>query len=107
MFRAHAATHPEIPGQLRFEVHRSALAEAGADAALGVAWILLWLVFFLGVAQPSRALGGPGGPADAPAACAVTDPGSLACQGKAGTPAQPVSGPSSRGVAPPDPAGAG
>jgi hypothetical protein len=106
MFRAHAAVQPR-PGQIRFEVHRSALAEASADAAMGMAWILLWLVFVLALAQPAPARGGQPGPIDAPAACVVTDPGSLACQGKAGTPAQPVPGPSSRGVASHDPAGAG
>ncbi|MCM2334168.1 MAG: hypothetical protein NDI82_09480 [Anaeromyxobacteraceae bacterium] len=80
MNHAISAAHAQPEGGLRFEVHRSALAEAGADAALGAAWVLLWLVFLLALAPPAAAQGAW---------------------------AQPDPGPSARGVAQLEAAGAG
>lgn len=108
MSRIHAAAQLHPAEGLRFEVRRTALAEAGADAALATAWVLLWLVFVLALAPPAAAMGAE------PAACVASGlqgptsarPGRAvpagACQA-----AQPDPGSSIRGVAPPDPAGAG
>lgn len=118
MIQSKAATQVHPAGDLHFEVHRTALAEAGADAALGAAWALLWLLFVLALAPPAPALGqepsalGPG-PALAPAVewlpfpAALPPPPAPAWQLGAGAGAQPDPGPSARGVAPPDPGGAG
>lgn len=72
----------------RFGVRRSALAEAGGDAALATAWLLLWLVFLLALAQPAVARSQPA--AGQPAAALAQRAG-----------AQPDPGPSARGVAAP------
>lgn len=97
MLRFHAATRTRPAPALHFEVHRSALAEAGADAALAVAWILLWLVFVLALAPPTRAWSGS----------AAAGPAAPSARASADAWAQPDAGPSARGVAPADPGGAG
>lgn len=71
MNHATHAAHADPTGGLRFEVHRSALAEAGADAALAAAWILLWLVFILALAPPAAAPGGWAQPDPGPSARGV------------------------------------
>jgi hypothetical protein len=92
-----AATRSRPAHALHFEVHRSALAEAGADAALAATWVMLWLVFLLALAPPTRAWSGSAAAGQAPpSARASVD-----------VPAQPDAGPSARGVAPADPGGAG
>jgi hypothetical protein len=94
MFRAHAtASHPQ--GLPHFEPQHSALAEAALDAAWAAAWLLLWLAFLVSVAQPVAAPG------------PALEAGRPAAEVTRGAPAQPDPGPSSRGVAPAAPAGAG
>jgi hypothetical protein len=104
-----AATQVRPSGELHFEVHRSALAEASADAALGAFWVLLWLVFVLALAPPAAALGGePSAGAPAQASAPAVEAAPLpAWPVEVGPKAQPEPGPSSWGVAPPDRGGAG
>jgi len=104
MRRFDVAVQDHLAGGLRFEVHRSALAEAAADAALGMAWVLLWLVFVLALAPPTTALGAE--PAISARPPAAEGPGPVWRVG-AGSRAQPAPGPSVRGVAPANPGGAG
>jgi hypothetical protein len=94
MFRAHATT-PRSQGEFHFDVHHSALAEAAIDAAWAAAWLLLWLAFVVTLAQPAPAPGNPAG-AGAPASEVMR-----------GGSAHPDPGPSARGVARADLAGAG
>jgi hypothetical protein len=93
MSRAHATTHPADP--LHFEVHRSPLVELAADLAVAAAWLFLWLLFLLAVATPTPAIC----PVPGEEQLAAQPAGDRTLQAHSGADAQPVPGPSGRGVA--------
>ena len=96
-------THAAAPVQPHFEVHRSTLRETGAALGLAALWTLFWFVFVLALASPSPARSAPlDGREPAPALLDVR-----AAAARLLGPAQPDQGPSSRGVASPEPVGAG